>query len=250
MLSDGHRFRTICFACAIAFLAALYPPYGIAQIVLDSQSQQIDGAFNPQHLNFNTVRLGGTVTWTAGGLNETGTILLQASIDGSVREEWNLTSRTHSEVRTPFTANRSCTWEESAGIVQDMSRDPDCFRPVPWFAPWLTTPLISGGLLVSPGISRQAASSYLQITYQPSSTIVSLPSLGDSTSSTISYDNTTHLPAVVEYNYLTNSSSAIKYKIIFSNFYPDSGLILPHRIQRYVQRSLQADIVVTTITVE
>ena len=69
---------------------------------------------------------------------------------------------------------------------------------------------------------------------------------------TVTFDQKSALPTTVDFDQILDSdpSHTIKYQTVFSDFRTEAGLIVPHRIQRYIQRTLQADITITTVNLQ
>ncbi len=258
-----HSIRVVSRMWPLVLLAVLsIAGSALAQAPLTPFQQQSVLAFNPGAKPLKTLMLSGSATWIAGSLKESGDVLLKVSTDGSTEEQWTLPTTSHSYTESSWAAGRSCTHIDKAG-KQRIVADPSCFRRVPWFAPWLGFTLLpSAVVLAKDGTqSTDRADGNVRFTYLTN--LTPPPALGGVTPMTVNlmqqgttvsvlYDHTTALPVSLEYDYMVNSDSAyvIKNRIVFSDYHADAGFVLPHRIQRYVQRTLQADITINSVTAE
>ncbi len=233
-----------------------------AQVTLTPFELQSVLALNPNAKAFKTLTLSGTATWIAGSLNESGNVSLKVSTDGSTNEQWTLPTQSHSHIESSWASGRACSHTDKDGKKHDVA-DPSCFRGVPWFAPWMGFTLLpSAVVLAQDGTqSTDTADGVVRFNYKTnlapaSASSGSTPSAPDlvqqGSALAVLYDHATALPTSLEYDYMINSDSAyvIKYRIVFSDYRADAGLVLPHRIQRYVQRTLQADININSVTAE
>jgi hypothetical protein len=250
------RQVTIFFALISAIGSFNYPAY--AQSTLTTSEQAALHAFNPDAKTFSSLTFSGTAAWTAGSLQDSGNVVLTASADGSSNEKWSLSSQPHTLASTSFTNGRNCSYVDSAGKNhQDAS--PGCFRAVPWFAPWMSLLMLPNNtLLRTSGISLATADgTAAQLEYMTNLGTAATPNsqLAAFSSGTVVglvVDPNTSLIDEVDFNQTIDSDTArvIPYRIVFSDYRPEAGLILPHHIQRYIQHTLQADITITNITAE
>jgi hypothetical protein len=220
--------------------------------------QQTLLAFNPDAKAVTSVTLTGATTWTAGSLQDTGSVILKASVDGSSSETWSLASQPYSVANTSFTDGRTCNSVDSAAkIHQDAS--PACFRAAPWFAPWMSLLMLSNNVLLRTSGAHftggSESESQLQYMTNLGSTGTANASLAIVQSGTVIglvIDPKTSLVDELDFNQSIDSdvSRVISYRIVFGDYRSDGGFVLPHHIQRYIQRTLQADITITNITAE
>ena len=64
--------------------------------------QQALSAFNPNAKTFSSITLNGSAVWTAGSLQETGSVVLKAGVDGSTAETWTLPSQSHARLESAW----------------------------------------------------------------------------------------------------------------------------------------------------
>ena len=230
-----------------------------AQTELTSFEKQALLASSPAAVVPKSITLTGNVVWIAGSLREAGTVLLTASSDGSISESWSLPSQSHNSVATALGSGRSCKTTDAKGTIKKTS-DPNCWRPIPWFAPWIGLHRLSTGSVIGLDSTKpedRAVGSEKLTFQQPLPTVVPMASALKSqlsqmqtrAAATISYDRSTALPSSLQFDQILDSDPAhvINNNIVFSDFRPEGGFILPHRIQRYIQRTLQADITITAV---
>jgi hypothetical protein len=255
-----HRFQLRLLIIFVGLLSAvgssICPAY--AQSALTTSEQAALLAFNPDAKTFSTLTFSGTAAWTAGSLQDSGNVVLTASADGSSNETWSLSSQPHTLASTSFANGRSCSYVDAAGKNhQDAS--PGCFRAVPWFAPWMSMVMLPNNMLLrTSGVGLAAADgTNAQLEYMTKLGAATTPNsplaaINAGTVVGLVVDPKTSLIDEVDFNQTIDSDTArvIPYRIVFSDYRPEAGLILPHHIQRYIQRTLQADITITNITAE
>ncbi len=265
----GSKRRTVHgYGCILFFqVFVIFPSLTSAQSSLTSSvltpfEKQALLAFNPGASSLVSLTMTGNATWIAGSLQESGTVMLKASADGSTAETWTLPTQSHIHTSTAWSAGRSCSSTNSKGVVSDSS-DPNCLRSLPWFAPWVGFTLLSKGVVLGSHVTQAAdkASGNEKLAFQtilgntgspadPST--AKLAQLESRAAVTLTFDQQTALSSVLDFNQIIDSDPAhtILYRIIFSDFRTESGYVVPHHIQRYIQRTLQADITITNVNVE
>ena len=260
------RFRSLNLPVALFrrrnLIIVLFPIFAVlisasAQTAtLTAVEQHALLAFNPTAKVFSSVTLSGATVWTAGSLQDAGNVVFTANADGSSSETWSLASQPYSVLNTSFADGRSCSSVDSAGKThQDAS--PACFRAVPWFAPWLSLLMLSNNVLLpTSGANIMAAPQHgtqLQfMTNLGAATTASSAAMRSGTVTELVVDPETSFINEIDFNQPINSDPArvIAYRVVFSDYRPDAGLVLPHHIQRFIQGTLQADTTITNITAE
>jgi hypothetical protein len=260
------RFRSLNLPCGlirrrnliiVLFSVFAVPISASAQsVTLTAVEQKALTAFNPNAKAFSSITLSGATVWTAGSLQDAGNIEFKASTDGSSSETWSLASQPYSVANTSFADGRSCVSVDSAGkSYQDAS--PACFRAVPWFAPWMSLLMLSNNVVLpTSGANITAAAqreAQLQFITNPGSTATaSSAAIRSGTITELIVDPTTSFINEIDFKQPIDSDPAhvIAYRVVFSDYRPDAGLVLPHHIQRFIQGTLQADTTITNITAE
>jgi hypothetical protein len=110
-------------------------------------------------------------------------------------------------------------------------------------------------LLRTSGISFKSeagAEAQLQYMTNPGGTVATNSAVRSGTAVELILDPKTSLVNEMDFDESINSDPArvISNRIVFSDYRTESGLVLPHHIQRYIQHTLQADITITNITAE
>ncbi len=186
-------------------------------------------------------------------------------MDGSTKEQWTLSNDTHSATQTGLLQARACSFTDSTG-KQHTIADASCLRGTPWFAPWMGFQLLGSKLLTATDITSGTISPSGLETIQfapqintpstaPTPTAkakTALAKLQQAAATSIEYDLKTGLASAIDFTYQVDSdpSHGIVYRTVFSDYRLESGLIVPHHIERYLQRTLQADITITSVTAE
>ena len=226
-----------------------------AQTALTPLEQHTLSSFNPAAKTFSSVTLSGATTWTAGSLQDSGSVVFKVSSDGSSSETWSLATQPHSITNTSFSDGRTCSSVDSVGKSHQIASS-GCFRAVPWFAPWMSLLMLSNNVLLrTSGISFKGevgADAQLQYMTNLGGTVITNSAVLSGTAVGLILDPKTSFVNEMDFDESIDSDPArvISNRIVFSDYRTDSGLVLPHHIQRYIQHTLQADITITNITAE
>jgi hypothetical protein len=203
-----------------------------------------------------SVQLNGNASWYAGSLEDSGTVTLTAATTGSSQMQLQLASigqRTESQTGTG--SNAACQWASANGVANEVSLG-NCWRPDLWFLPALSlqpTLLPSSLTAVDLGVGPVGFSGnsyrHLQSQLVFSNLASQLSSnLAQQSTTDLGLDPTTLLPAVLAYTvHPDNGAQAqIGIEIHYSNYQAVNGVQIPFHIQRYVNGSLQLDIVLSS----
>jgi hypothetical protein len=208
--------------------------------------------------SFSVVNLNATAVWTAGSLQQSGTAQLQANADGSTNVQLALGPASRTEVQTKADSSRTCTWIDNAGNNHDVL-GPNCLIAIPWFSPSLFTqtcvrlPALLG--ITDDGAVTKSGSTFHQVSYLLNLTGADASSTSQMVSqSTVNvfYDPQTFLPASLEYfiHPDNNDLQNIPVRVVFSNYQPVSGIMLPFQIEKYVNRTLQLRLDVSNASIQ
>ena len=217
--------------------------------------QQILLAFSPAGLLFKGLTLSGTVDRKVGSLSESGTVKLQSASDGSSSEEWTGAGDNRVIQETAFTGDRTCTIATKSTAAKDVDGI-ECQRVVPWFAPWNGLSVLSAALATGKETPGDAGNTLL--TFAPDyGSLASLPvkrqqrllKLAQAAAVDVLYDSATALPSGLHYTQPLSSESTnvIDVSVVYSDYRLELGFMVPHHIQRYVQRTLESDIHITNV---
>lgn len=208
------------------------------------------------------VVLRGTVEYASGTYKDSGTVTLSAALDGSVSETWSLSKKTLTYTASSFADNRSCQSQWSDGKpVADASAA--CYRAIPWFLPGYADSLVASATNFKSDVTADEDRSANQQRFRIAPSVGAIPAAKTSkataalarfqsnTSVDLRLSSATMLPVKMTYVDKQDSEPAhdTLVEIVYSDYRPELGSLLPHRIQRYVQRALQADITVTSVSV-
>ena len=208
----------------------------------------------------STTTLSGTATWIAGSTHESGDLILRVSSSGGVEEDWKLKSVGHTFKLGGFGESRNCQSTDTNGKVSNPG-SLACIRAVPWFAPWLAYKISSGGYGVpldtttaddkTAGLKRWTFTTAIPDRDSDRPFVQKLRAETRSRSAVqVLYDTQTQLPTRMEFAEYPNSDPAQKIDVyvLFSDYRDEQGMMLPHRIQRYVQGTLQLDFQVASVS--
>ena len=214
---------------------------------------QIAQAFS-QGKTVNSVVLSAAAEWIAGSDDETGSATLTASADGSFSVQLQLPKGSRVDSQTSFSSGQSCTWTNAAGVEHAMPLH-NCAGTMAWFLPSVA---FLGGQQpseVMTTITQTANSPFVDVLQQQQpqiSTSASLTALLTHLSISHLYlDPVTFLPSALSFNTHPddNSGTDIPVHVVFTNYQQVNGVMIPYRIQRYVNGSLNLDLIVTQAAV-
>ena len=204
--------------------------------------------------------LSGTVQFVAGSTKDEGQVTLKVSANGDVDESWVLGKGTTGSHTTIADGLPSCSTTDAQGKTTSSSASLFCYRQIPWFAPWMAQTLLRSGSLAGADATTEAdrrvgwiRTKYtiapLTLTLKPKKA-AALSTLSDATAVYIAVDAKTLLPTQMVFYDHPNSdpSSAVEWSTSFEDYRQEAGFLLPHHLRRYVQRSLQADVLVSQFT--
>jgi hypothetical protein len=244
---------------ALAFLLFVFTDHALAQRQTTSDPQAL--AYAAQSIaaltggtQINDVTLTGSVIWTAGSDTESGTAKLKALGVTESRLDLMLTGGTRSEVRDSSTGTAFGQWilpGHSSGYFSPEN----CFTDPVWFFPALGS--LSGGpsvvLLYVGQEARNGATVQHIRSYSTASAQSPTPGPTVQQLSTVDFylDSGTLLPSAVAFNSHpdTDPSTNIPIEVDFSLYQSNGGVMVPQRIQRYLQGSLSVDMSITGVTV-
>lgn len=208
-----------------------------------------------------SVTLSGTAKWTAGSTQDFGNVTLKVNADGSTSENWGLRSGQQSSAQTSFSAGRNCQQTDKNGSRELHSAG--CFRPVPWFAPWQADQTLLDKLTstIEDTTDADKAAGYKKLSFRlalalpkdpKSPAIKGLNALMTDSAVQVTYDMVTNLPVRLDFHDVPESDSlkTIETYVKFSDYREENGFPIPHHIQRYVQRALQADVQINSVTIQ
>jgi hypothetical protein len=257
-----HAIPLASVACACLFSATLSPaqvapqstaPVPItAAILLAQMSSQFSGA-KP----VGSVELDGTVERYLGSTTDSGTVALTAGSNGSTKVQMNLSSGQLTETQTAADPGRACQWTGPDETVRDSSSS-NCWPAVVWFLPQVSFQPLRLSSLLNVTLGSTTSDSTGSLYELQSQLIGNAVSKDPTTSALIQAQSTTHLfvdptsilPQKLDFTVLSDSgTSAIAVEIRFSGYQTISGLMVPTRIERYLNGGLELAINVNQVSI-
>ncbi len=248
LLSPALGILLLAYSASAAFAQQT----GSATTAAPPLMSQVAAAFAGNQV-IHQVQLTGSATWYAGSIEDSGTVNLSASINGSSQMQLSLSETgTKTEIQTGMGI---CSWTGNDGVLHAIQSGA-CSRPVLWFLPALSlfslpsqlqfgTP-VHNDLGLGPVGSGESNYRHWQSTISPPngmpSTLTS--DLVKQSTTDIGLDPNTLLPAMLAYSvHPDNGAPAwIAFEVHYSDYQAVNGVQIPFHIQRYVNGSLQLDI--------
>jgi hypothetical protein len=242
------RFLLSLFILAITSLANAQgtPPSDPQAVTLAAQSiASLTGG-----LTISDATLNGTVAWTVGSDQQSGSAILLAKGFGESRVDLNLNSGNRSEIRNVSGNPNEGNWIGADGAVHAIALH-NCFIDASWFFPALGTLAAAGGnpnvVLAYVGLENFNQTSLQHIhayTYD-----VHLSDAQQLSAMDFYLDPQTFLPTVVTFNEHPDSDQTvdISVQLMFSDYRSVNGVRIPFHIQRYVNNSLMLDVQLTSV---
>ncbi len=254
------RFSSVCLGVSLSMVSiqaahaqATVPQAGNVPGAIAQAASAFSGTVTVQ-----SVQLSGTATWYAGSLEDSGTVNLTAASNGSSQMQLSLaTTGQITESQTGNGASAQCQWSGKDGVAHSVDTG-NCWRPALWFLPAFSlqpTVLISGQVFTDLGQgsvgSGETVYHHLQGQIAPSGSASSnqgLNGLAQRSITDIGIDPVSSLPAVLAYSVHPNdgSSVSIPIEVHYSDYHAVEGVQIPFHIQRYVNGSLQLDILLSS----
>jgi hypothetical protein len=219
---------------------------------------QMTTAFAPKEV-IQQVQLAGAATWYAGTLEDSGTVSLTASTNGSSQMQLSLdTLGQRTESQTGAGLNAACQWVGADAVAHNVD-SANCLRPAVWFLPALSlqSSLLPSYVCASDlGLGTVGSA---QTTYRHLQSELVFSSLSSATAAYIASSSVSDLgldpvslfPTVLAYSIHPDGGSPalILVEIRYSQYQLVSGAEIPFHIQRYVNGSLQLDIQISSAQV-
>ena len=203
---------------------------------------------------FSQVSLAGHVQSVRGSLEEQGTVLLAAGVDGSYQIRYQFPNDARTEIQTSL-SDQNCSWTDANGTSHPVAPH-NCLLGAAWFLPELA---MFGGLqstattLSVPGVTSDDTGSYFDL--QQKTTFNSPLSAGLMThlsTMDLFLSESTFLPACARYaTHPDNDSNVdVRVEIDYSDYRQVSGISIPFHIQRLLNGTLVLDITIESASVQ
>lgn len=199
----------------------------------------------------------GSAVWHSGSLEDNGTVTLTASADGSSQMQLQLDAtgpKNETQSGSGWTAK--CQWSGADGVAHEIDFG-ECLRPT-WFLPALSLQLSSASSDMGAadlGTSTVGSGANLYRHVQSQVVLSNLPietakRLAQRSTTDLGIDPTSILPAVLTYSVNPDKGSTpVAFEIHYSDYRPVDGVQIPFHIQRFVNGSLQLDILVSSVQI-
>jgi hypothetical protein len=220
--------------------------------------QQLAVAFSGGQV-IHQAQLTGTATWHAGRLEDSGTVSLTASTDGTSQMQLVLgATGAKSETQSGLGLDANCQWSGADGVTHQVAQG-NCWKPAVWFLPALS--LLQPSLPDYPGVSDLGTGTvgsgttvYRHLQSHSDGSRFSSRIAADITQQSttdVGLDPVTLLPAVLTYAVHPDNGAQvpIAIEVRYSDYRAVNGAQIPFHIQRYVNNSLQLDILVESAQV-
>lgn len=242
---------TLAIACSMACAQSLSGP--TASSVLSG----MNSAFSGRGQIVSSVELSGTAHIYEGAATDSGPATLTVNMTGGDSLQLQLSRGTRTEKQTSASDDRNCTWSRSDG-VSHAGFSGNCWIAVFPFLPQMS--LQTGGLSGNLGtqflgLEKSKRGTFYVIQNQPivapGKTPAAMTALIQKQSTTGLYiDPATLLPSALDYTMHSDSGAvALSVEMRYSNYQRLSGLMIPTRIERYLNGSLELAIDVTQATI-
>lgn len=199
-----------------------------------------------------SIQLTGQAQWISGSLQDSGPVVLTASSDGSSNMQLSLLAagvRTESRIGTA--SNASCLWSGPDGVSHAISAE-TCWHPSVWFLPAIVLqyPSIPSyinavDLGLEKGFSDGITRRHLQIQTIMTNLSQRLgQSVKDGSTTDLYLDASSMLPTSIGYTVAPDDGSParVSVQVWYSQYQKVSGVMIPFRIQRFVNGALQLDV--------
>jgi hypothetical protein len=199
------------------------------------------------------VTLSGTVNWTAGSLEDSGPVTLQANADGSWTTTMELQSGPRLESQTAAGSSMMCQFQANSSKAALVGRLDNCRRSLTWFLPPISfQPSLKPSALTLQALGSAGAPALkTQLAFADISAAFVNSTL-DATTSNVALDPNTLLPTSLTFNVFPDTGPAIPIpvRVEFSDYRLTSGAQIPYSIKRYLNGTLLADITINSVSIQ
>lgn len=205
-------------------------------------------------MQVSDITLNATAVWIIGSTHETGTAVLTGKGVAESRLDVSAGTAIESEIRNSGQGRPAGQWLDARGARHPMALH-NCWTPATSFFPQFVISLLTQPKMVTRYLGRETrndlAVDHIQ-TYQTSAQKEKIAAVIQKLSTVdVFLDANTHLPVAIRFNNHPDKdySRDIPIEIRFADYRNAGGLLVPHRIQRFIQSSLNLDLSVTDIAV-
>lgn len=206
-----------------------------------------------------SVEMTGSASWHAGSLEDSGTVTLKASADGSSQMQLQFaTTGPKNEALSGAGSNVACQWSGADAVPHEIDFG-NCLQSAVWFLPALSLqPALAPSAMnaVDLGTGRVGSSSnsyrHLQTQLLPSNLPINMAkSLAGRSTTDLGIDPTSLLPAVLTYSVHPDNGADVQIaiEIQYSDYRLVNGVRIPFHIERLINGTLQLDIRVSSVQI-
>jgi hypothetical protein len=199
------------------------------------------------------VTMSGTVNWTAGSLEDSGPVTLQANADGSWTTTMDLQSGPRVESQTAAGSSMTCQFQVKSNEAAQAGRPDNCRRSLTWFLPPISfQPSLKPSALTLQALGSAGAPELkTQLAFTDMGAAFANRTL-DATVSDVALDPNTLLPTSLSFNVFPDTGPAIPIpvRIEFSDYRLTSGAQIPYSIKRYLNGTLLAEITINSVSLQ
>lgn len=206
-----------------------------------------------------SVQITGVATWHSGSIEDSGSVTLNASADGSSEMQLQLAaSGQRNETQTDPGSDPGCQWSAADGATHQIDFG-NCFRPTVWFLPALSLqPGLEssnlGAVDLGTGPVGSSGNQYRHVQSQLFSSNLPIDMarrLAQQSTTDLGIDPTSMLPAVLTYSVHPDNGADVQVaiEVRYSDYHAVNGVQVPFRIERYINNSLQLEISVNSVQI-
>lgn len=261
------QWRSLTVVCSLVFcsslgvlLTALPPATANAQaqsskVSANTALLQISSAFSGGK-PVRSIDISGNATWHAGSLEDSGSVTLKGSADGSSQMQLQLVATgAKNEAFSGAGSNATCQWSAASAVSHEIDFG-NCLQSAVWFLPALSLQpgLVSSAvnavdLGIGPVGSNSNSYRHIQSQVIPSNLPAQITkSLEQQSTMDLGVDPASLLPAVLSYSVRPDNGANVQIaiEVRYSDYRTVDGVRIPFHIERLINGSLQLDIVVSS----
>lgn len=250
-------------ALTLSFMALLHPLQSFSQETTAPTAPIVNAASNSaatlasinqafsEGKPVARVDLTGNATWILGNGEDSGSVSLSVSQDGSATMSLTLGSGNRVESSLGSGLDTQCQWVDKGGQSHATSTA-NCWKPAVWFLPdfSLQPTQIKGAVSVDDLGEGTVGSSpdtlrHLQARFDlPTKSGKEAQGIARWSMTDLGVDPSTYLPSILAYTVVPDNGveSSIAVEVRYGNYRQVEGVQIPFSIQRYLNGSLQLDI--------
>jgi hypothetical protein len=204
----------------------------------------------------SSVQMNGTVNWSFGGDQQTGTVTLQANANGQSTIQLQLESGSRTEVQNPFSDSlKQCSWS-GADAVAHKSPAHQCWLDAVWFLPQITMQTGAGAPDDVASSLQPTSANTVRLHHERNVFDVDSARTGQFiahlSAVDLDVDSTTGLPVQMEFAAHPDNDAGIDLpvEVHYSAYSSFSGVTVPTHIQKFINHALVLDLQISGVQVQ